>query len=55
MIMYIVDSGSSRNRKWVDKGIFIISKSFSSIICVFISVFIELLSLLGSSIVLLFD
>ena len=29
MIMYIVDSGSSRNRKWVDKGIFIISKSFN--------------------------
>ena len=50
MIIFIVDSGSSRNRKWVDKNVFIISKSLSSIIWMFISAFIELLLLLLGSI-----
>ena len=46
VIIFIVDSGSSRNRKSVDKDVFIISKSLSSIIWMFISAFIELLLLL---------
>ena len=54
VIMFIVDLGSSRNRKWVVKGIFIISKLLSFIIWVFIFAFIELLSLLRTSIVLMF-